>query len=172
MSDQFLSLDADCYQRESLALIPLYGDLFSLVDAQDADLARFKWYRFEGNSTLYSKGKVDGKHLFLHRVIAARMGITGLVDHKNRRGLDNRRCNLRQATHSQNTSNSGPRRNGTSGFKGVSRWGDRWQAGIKIDGRRRGLGHFFSKEEAARAYDAAAKTLFGEFAYLNFPEAP
>ena len=60
-----------------------------------------------------------------------------------------------------------------SGFKGVSWNGgriNRWQARIARGGKRIFLGNFDTPEEAARAYDAAARELFGEHARLNFLE--
>jgi hypothetical protein len=60
----------------------------------------------------------------------------------------------------------------TSGFKGVT-WFKRdskWMAQIGINGKNRYLGYYETAEQAARAYDIAARELHGEFATLNFPQ--
>jgi hypothetical protein len=95
---------------------------------------------------------------------------SGDVDHINRDKLDDRWCNLRLATRSQNSANVALRPNSTSGFIGVTfdKARDKWRAQIRIAGRKVNLGRFASAEEAARAYDAAALKEFGEFAELNF----
>ena len=89
------------------------------------------------------------------------------VDHINRNGLDNRRSNLRLATHAQNEANKPPR----GEYKGAywCKKSGRWRASIRVDGRLRHMGRFATREEAARVYDDAALEAFGEFAYLNFP---
>lgn len=57
-----------------------------------------------------------------------------------------------------------------SGYKGVYRYGKRWAAVLWIDGRQERLGAYDTAEEAARAYDAAAREKFGSAADVNFPD--
>jgi hypothetical protein len=93
------------------------------------------------------------------------------VDHINGDRLDNRRSNLRLATNQQNCWNQGLSKRNTSGYKGVS-WHSRdliFGAHIRINGRQKTLGEFADAISAARAYDAAARRHYGEFARLNFP---
>lgn len=106
----------------------------------------------------------------LHRlVMRARPG--QIVDHRNSDRLDNRKSNLRLCTTAENIANMDIR-GGSSRFKGVYRDRDgRWHAQIGHQSRRYNLGKFKSEVDAARAYDAKALELFGEFARLNLQEA-
>ena len=47
-----------------------------------------------------------------------------------------------------------------------------WFVSAEVDGRRLSLGYFAFEEDAAHAYDEAAREHHGEFAQLNFPETP
>lgn len=55
-----------------------------------------------------------------------------------------------------------------TGFRGVYRDGMKFYAEIQREGIRSRLGPFLSVEEAARAYDAKARELYGDKARLNF----
>jgi HNH endonuclease len=95
------------------------------------------------------------------------------IDHANGDGLDNRRANLRPATHGQNQQNSRKARTygglpPTSRYKGVSRFSARWKAEIRSPLGYFYLGLFDKEEDAARAYDAKAEQIYGAFARLNF----
>ena len=93
------------------------------------------------------------------------------VDHINGDGLDNRRCNLRPATSAQNNANARRVRTSRSPYKGVERESSgKWRARICPHGQRINLGLYGTAEEAAHAYDSAAREIYGEFAYLNLPE--
>jgi hypothetical protein len=88
------------------------------------------------------------------------------VDHINRDKSDNRICNLRLATASQNQFNAGPRSDSTTGIKGVS-WVKaikKFKAAICVRGERTILGYFPTVVEAAAAYARAADRLHGDFA--------
>lgn len=159
--------------------IPLTQGYVALVDDEDYDsLSQVKWYALVSRNTVYavrgvnepSRG-VNGtrrRAIHMHRIVMdAPDGME--VDHINGDGLDNRKQNLRVVTHRQNLLNSRMKENNTSGYRGVSWRKDRnkWQVRIKDGEVYRSLGYFDVKEEAALAYNHAARELFGEFVRLN-----
>lgn len=89
------------------------------------------------------------------------------IDHINCVKSDNRICNLRVASRSQNMANVELRT--VFGRKGVSRSRrknrpDGWAAYIRIDGKSVRLGTFDRIEDAAAAYQSAAADIHGDFA--------
>ena len=155
--------------------IPLTQGRVALVDDCDAALADTRWYARRDRHTFYAyrkgpRAEKPRRTFLLHRVIlGAARGVE--VDHVNGDGLDCRRANLRLASRSQNQANRLHLVSNVSGFRGVSfmRARGRWLASIRVNRRTRNLGAFESPAEAARAYDAAARSAFGPFARLDFP---
>lgn len=157
--------------------IPLSRGKFAIVDDEDFErVNQYKWtYEGGGYATRQVFKEVEGKRkrakIMMHRFI---LGLPdGLCcDHANWDKLDNRRENLRPATHAQNMANRPKRQGCSSQYKGVS-WLERdkrWVSCIKVEGRRFHLGNFSDPIAAALAYDVAAYAAWGEYAHVNFPE--
>ena len=149
---------------------------FTTVDQEDFYRFNiFNWCPRESGPNNYVIRVISGhknrtKIISLHReIMNPPKGV--LIDHRNGDGLDNRRGNLREATHSQNGCNSRKRTNTSSQFLGVyfNKTKRLWASSIKSHGKRIWLGYFKSEVDAARAYDRAAIKYHGEFARLNFP---
>ena len=86
------------------------------------------------------------------------------IDHKNRDRSDDRWCNLRDATRSQNCINRPANRN--LGLRGTT-WhkpNQKWRAQIELNGKKQHLGYFATAWLAHLAYCDAANALHGEFA--------
>jgi hypothetical protein len=156
--------------------IPLSKGMNAIVDDEDFDiLSNFRWQAHKHHSGAFyatrSSSRAGGKckrFIQMHRVIAG--APDGLhVDHINGNPLDNRRSNLRFATNSENIRNANIPCTNTSGFKGVVFEPSRrsYRAIITVDGRKKHLGRFKTAREAGAAYDAAARSFFGDFARTN-----
>jgi len=160
-----------------MKLIPLtQGQVAKVADDWYEKLNKDKWcalynsftksfYAVRATSKLLGKRKL----IYMHRVIAnTPVGME--TDHKDGDTLNNLPDNLRNSTHAQNGCNRGKDVDNASGFKGVRPHGKNWQAIIGVDGKTICLHTFKTREDAARAYDEAAKKYHGKFARLNFEE--
>ena len=166
---------------EAFRIIPLTKGLVAIVSPEDYErLAKYKWHSARHGRSIYAQtgtgSKKAGKRkrhlIMMHRMV---MGVEDdrYVDHANHNGLDNRPTNLRIATWAENCWNKRkPLGESSSQFKGVM-WDKRrsiWQVMMGYKGKKIFIGYYDDEIEAAKAYDAKAKELYGEFAALNFPE--
>jgi hypothetical protein len=155
-----------------MAEIALTRGYVAIVDDSDlAELSLWKWSASKTKTNVYAYRQIvrDGKHIqiYMHRQLSgAQKG--QVVDHVNRNGLDNRRSNIRLCDQSLNQGNKRAI-GGASRFKGVwwCRATKKWRAEITQNGRKHRAGSHPNEISAARAYNAKARSLFGEFALLN-----
>jgi len=160
--------------NDEIRYIPLTRGKYAIVDAADYEwLSKHKWFANGNEETGFYAARwlPNHKMLLMHRAIMdPPEGM--IVDHIDRNRLNDCRANLRNCTWKENMRNTPSSRNATSRFKGVHfvKKIGKWVATIRCDGKTTYLGAFDDEIEAARAYDRKARELFGEFAYLNFPD--
>jgi hypothetical protein len=148
-------------------------ELRSVLD-YNPDFGEFKWkVKRRGKQSEqfgsfctggYLSTRINYKKYLLHRLAWAYVYgyFPEELDHINRNKTDNRICNLREATRSQNLANTSTR--AKSGFKGVVKVkGGKFRAGITVNKKFKSLGLYATPQEAHDCYVAEAKKAFGEF---------
>lgn len=147
-----------------------YKGKYILVDDDNyEEMSKYSWYiTSRGYPTAVFKA---------HQLVMGLHSKDGkLVDHVNGDILDNRKSNLRVATKRQNSFNRKIDSRNKTGYKGVvfrNRNKKHPFCAFIGNGKSSGntyLGSFETAEDAARAYDKAARELHGEFGRFNFPE--
>ena len=86
------------------------------------------------------------------------------IDHINMNKGDNRWCNLRAATSSQNKWNTALRKDNKTGVKGVRFVSGKYRAAVKVAGVEHYLGRFDTIDEAATVVQQFRSKHHGEFA--------
>lgn len=148
--------------------IPLGGGQYAYVDAADYEwLSQWTWHLMNG----YAGRREKNKPILMHRQIT-NPPKGKVVDHADHNKLDNCRANLRICDRPQNMRNTVKHRDARSQYKGVIYRKDlnKWGARLHYKGKDLWFGSYEDEVDAARAYDRGAVELFGEYAYLNFPE--
>ena len=141
--------------------IPLSQNKYAIVDNIDYEwLSEYRWYCCWSphKKTYYAQAsvKIDGKYksVFMHRLIL-NVPQGKQTDHKNGKGYDNRRKNIKICTASENQHNQHVVR-GRSKYRGVS-WSksnNKWRASIMYNGISYYLGFFDSEIDAENAYES------------------
>lgn len=155
---------------------PKYGDFEIMIDTEDYDrIKNYRWHiqyvKHTNNFYVSSLIKKNNKwkNYQLHRLLLNLTDPELQIDHKFGKTLDNRKSELRICNHSENVRNQKIHKNNKSGFKGVSLYklNNKWKAQINYNGKKIALGYYKTTNEAALAYNEAAKKYHGEFAMLN-----
>lgn len=144
----------------------------AFIDSEDFELvASYDWYL---SGKRYAATGHEGLRMH-HLILGLSNFDTHEVHHNNENELDNRKSNLKTLSFSEHLTTRPLQSNNKTGFKGVS-WKNSTNnrrsafiAQISFQGRKMHLGRFKTSEDAAHEYDRMAKELYGDIAYLNFP---
>lgn len=143
---------------------------FRAANAQVGDIAGFV------GRDGYVRVKILGRSILAHRIawlLFYKKQPENEIDHINGDRSDNKISNLRSCDRRQNSRNTATRSDNECGIKGVGyhKPSGKWRARIYVDGKSKFIGNFLSKHEAKKAYEAAAKSIYGDFFRRNNGEA-
>lgn len=148
--------------------IPLTKNKFALIDDEDFErVSQRKWScgsKGHGPQTAGPGAYPIAMHKFILEDYSSQ-----LYDHINRNPYDNRRCNLRKATKSQNSMNRGLPKHNKSGYKNIHWYKSRnqWRVYLTVNGNWKSIGYFNDLNDAILARDKALREYHGEFACLE-----
>lgn len=154
-------------EADGVAFVFLREGFEATVDIADIPIVEGRSWRLlttpTGHAYAYTRVPENSIVLMHRLLLGTPKGLQ--VDHVDGDGLNNRRVNIRNCTAAQNQANKAAERRSRIGIKGVSVKRRKYRAKISPGGKTIALGYFDTPEEAAAAYQGAARVLWGEFAY-------
>ena len=156
-------------EEGKFAYFPKTGEMFWLIRGGRKRKDRCAGYVMKGG---YIMIEHNGKSISAHRwawKIMTGSWPEAMIDHINGNPSDNRFCNLRAATQTQNAQNCKKPARNTSGYKGVcwDKGEKKWLAQMSVNGKTKKIGRFDCPEKAHAAYQKATKEQYGEFARFD-----
>ena len=135
---------------------PFYFDL------EDYNKIKYYCWRTDKDGYLVARGDNEGLILRMHQLIFGEKN----PDHINRNPADNRKCNLRKSTISQNNRNKSLQYKNYSGCSGVrfDKSRNKWRAEITFNKKLIYLGRYDKLEDAINARKEAERKYYQEFA--------
>ena len=134
-----------------------------IIDTSDAEkVMRYSWCI---SKTGYVVANINNKVTKMHRYLLGISDCNVIIDHKNGSPLDNRRCNLRVCSQSENAKNVRKKKNNSSGMTGIrlTKHG-MWNVRITVDRKEIHVGNYKTADEAIAARQKAELQFYGEFA--------
>ena len=140
---------------------------WSVVQPKDNQLYAYAFVN-NNNITLFGRSVTLGQHIYLHRYVMAlknncNYNDVGVVDHKNRNGLDCTRRNLRIATVQENMFNRKVRYDSKTGLKNIQITNGKYLVRVSKDGKSHLL-KCDTQEQAIKERNKLLKKLHGVFA--------
>lgn len=156
-----------------IARVFLTNGYVALIDSSDVSIVSgYNWSALVKPHTVYAvrqapRGGETRPLIWMHKEILSVPG-DKIVDHEDNNGLNNRRKNLRPATHTENSCNRVRPSNNKTGYKGVSfdSRSRKYRSVIRINGKQTHLGLFDDPADGYLAYCEAANDIHGQFARL------
>jgi hypothetical protein len=143
-----------------------------LIDPMDLHYLSLGELDINPSGYIRIRNRVSKFRKFIHRLVTSAPNNME-VDHINHNPLDNRRCNLRICTKSENSRNNQGQKTRKAKYKGTyyekrsKVVGKHYRAYTRVNGKKLWFGYYATEEDAARAYNKNALKLFGRFACLN-----
>ena len=141
-----------------------------LIDLDDLDIVtNYLWKVSNRGYVLSYTPSVNGKrsYISLHRLVMKCSDSNVYIDHINHNTSDNRKCNLRTVTPTQNQHNVRPSSRNKSGIRGVrfNKSINKWEVGFSINGKHSIVGYYKNIADAIACRKQYEEKYYGEYAY-------
>ena len=145
-----------------LYILDKYGNIKQVAIIDIEDIERLKQYSFRTHNKGYISTSIKGKTKYLHQIIYGSIRDGFEIDHINRNKLDNRKSNLRECTHIDNTHNRIKENKYTQ--QGITKLKRLKKKLYHVRVANKHIGYYATIEEAVQARIKAEKEIYKEFA--------